>query len=177
MPVQLTPNVWLITTPLSASENTISMICPGSPTKFVKIIKPVHILKMPTACSATLSYFHLPPIYHVSHLDANISLDVANLQLINISSLDFHIWQHLEDHSNDMQLQHLSTLPSIPVNKIYQHLLNNTRHITPFDTEDDFPGDTDSIWTLFSHTGVYVTTIGSFIPAGLGIFCCYFFWC
>ena len=28
-----------------------------------------------------------------------------------------------------------------------------------------------------SHTGVYVMAIGSLIPAGLGIFCCYFFWC
>ena len=34
-----------------------------------------------------------------------------------------------------------------------------------------------SIWTLFSHTGIYVTAIGSLTPAGLGIFCCYFFWC
>ena len=36
-------------------------------------------------------------------------------------------------------------------------------------------GDTDSIWTLFLHTGVYVMAIGSLIPAGLGIFFCYFF--
>ena len=37
--------------------------------------------------------------------------------------------------------------------------------------------DTDSIWTLFSHTRVYVIAIGSLIPTGLGIFCCYFFLC
>ena len=24
---------------------------------------------------------------------------------------------------------------------------------------------------------MYVTAIGSLIPAGLGLFCCYFFWC
>ena len=29
----------------------------------------------------------------------------------------------------------------------------------------------------FLHLGIYVTAIGSLIPAGLGIFCCYFFWC
>ena len=29
----------------------------------------------------------------------------------------------------------------------------------------------------FCHPRVYVTAIGLLIPAGLGIFCCYFFWC
>ena len=41
--------------------------------------------------------------------------------------------------------------------------------ITPFLPEES-TGDTDSIWTLCLHTGVYVTAIGSLIPAGLGIF-------
>ena len=47
----------------------------------------------------------------------------------------------------------------------------------PCISTDESIGDTASIWTLFSHTGIYVTAIGSLIPAGLGIFCCYFFWC
>ena len=51
------------------------------------------------------------------------------------------------------------------------------QHITPFTSPEESTGDTDSIWTLFSHTGVYVMAIRSLIPAGLGIFCCYFFWC
>ena len=50
------------------------------------------------------------------------------------------------------------------------------QHITPFLPEES-TGDTDSIWALFSHTGISVTAIGLLIPAGLGIFCCYFFWC
>ena len=28
----------------------------------------------------------------------------------------------------------------------------------------------EAIWTLFSHTGVYVTAMGLLIPAGLGSF-------
>ena len=27
------------------------------------------------------------------------------------------------------------------------------------------------------HTGIYIMAIGLLIPVGLGIFCCYFFWC
>ena len=50
------------------------------------------------------------------------------------------------------------------------------QHITPYSPKES-TGDTDSIWTLFSHTGVYLMAIGILIPAGLGIFCCYFFWC
>ena len=46
-----------------------------------------------------------------------------------------------------------------------------------FLSTDESIGETVSVWTLFSHAGVYITAIGSLIPAGLGIFCCYFFWC
>ena len=74
-----------------------------------------------------------------------------------------------------MQLQHLTTIPSIPVHKIYQHLLNSTIPVMPFDTEST--GNTDSLWTLFTHLGIYVSAIGSLIPVGIGLFCCYFFWC
>ena len=42
---------------------------------------------------------------------------------------------------------------------------------------DDSIGDIVPIWTLFSHTGIYVMAIRSLIPAGLGIFYCYFLWC
>ena len=113
-------------------------------TAFITIRKLVHILRIPTACSPTLSNFHLPPRYQTSNLDINISLNMA------------------------------TTIPLILVNKIYQHIINGTQHIMPFHTTDESTEDTDSIWTLFSHTGTYVTAIGSLIPAGSGIFCCFF---
>ena len=47
----------------------------------------------------------------------------------------------------------------------------------PFDMDKGSTEDTNLIWTLFSHTGMYITAIGLFILAGLGLFCCYFFWC
>ena len=111
--------------------------------------------------------------YQTSNLDINVSLNMANLHMVKVSPLDFHIWQHLEDKRNETQLQHLTTIPLIPVNKIYQHIINGTQHIMHFDTTED----TDPIWTLFLHTGMYITAIGVLIPEGFGIFCCYFFWC
>ena len=102
---------------------------------------------------------------------------MANLNMVNISSLDFHIWQHLKDHRNETQLQHSSSIPSVPIAQLYKHMISGNTHITPFTSPTKSIADTESIWTLFSHTGVYVMAIGSLIPAGLGIICCYFFWC
>ena len=176
MPLQLAPNVWILTTAPSAVTTTITLICPGEKMKFIKVKKPIHVLWLLTACSATSPNFHLPPCYETTSLEVNIYLDMANLHMINISSLDFHIWQHLEKHWNESQVQYLASIPSVPVGQLYSHMPKGIQHITPFSPEES-TGDTDSIWTLFLHTGVYVTAIGSLIPAGLGILWCYFFWC
>ena len=61
MPSQIAPNVWILMMPLSALASTITLICPGKATTFIKVEKPVHILTIPTACSTTSSNFHLPP--------------------------------------------------------------------------------------------------------------------
>ena len=101
---------------------------------------------------------------------------MANLNMINVSSMNFCTWQHLEQHQNKSQVQHLASIPSALVGKLYSHMAKGIQHITPFSPEESTE-DTDSIWTLFLHTGVYIMAIGSLIPAGLGIFCCYFFSC
>ena len=176
MPSQLAPNVWILTSAPSAVTTTVTIICPGETTQFIEVGRPIHILHLPTACSATSPNFHLPPHYESPPLEVNISLDMANLNMINVSSMNFHIWQHLDKHWNKSQLQHLAGIPSIPAGQLYSHMAKGFQHITPFSPEES-TGDTDSIWTLFSHTGVYGMAIGSLIPAGLEIFCCYFFWC
>ena len=54
-------------------------------------------------------------------------------------------------------------------------MISGIKPITPFISPTEPIDDTESIWALFSHTGVDVMAIGLLIPAGLGIFCCYFF--
>ena len=139
---------------------------------FITIRRHVHIFRIPTACSATSSNFHLSPRYQTSNVDVNISLDMAKLHMINISALDFCIWQHFEDYRNETQLQHLTTIPSIPVNKIYQHIINCTQHIISFSTADES--------TLFSHTGIicysywiaYTSRIGNILLLFLSVLTC-----
>ena len=150
----------------------MTLICPEKAMETITIQKPVHILRLPMACSATTPNFYLPPRYETLTLDVNMLLNMANLHIINILAQDFHIWKHLGSNRSHMQLQHLTTIPSIPVHKIHQHLLSNTLPIIPFHKEST--EHTGSIWTLFSHLGIYVSAIGSLIPVGLG-FCCYLF--
>ena len=95
--------------------------------------------------------------------------------MINISSVNFHIQQHLEKYQNESA----TAFGQYTLSSSWTVLLSHGQgfeHITPFSTENS-TGNTDSIWTLFLHTGVYVMAIGSLIPADFGIFCCYFFWC
>ena len=98
MPSQLAPNVWILTTALSAAAATITFICLGETTQFIEVKRPIHILWLPTAFSATLPKIHLSPHNEGPPLEVNISLDMVNLNMINISSVNFCILQHLEKH-------------------------------------------------------------------------------
>ena len=131
LPAQIAPDVWILTTPLAAPANNMTLTCPEKAMQTIIIHKPVYILKLPMACSATSPNVYLLPRYETPTLDVNISINMANLHMINISAHKFHIWQHLGSNRSEAQLQHLTTTPSISVHKIYQHLLNNTLPIMP----------------------------------------------
>ena len=131
LPTQIAPDIWILTTPVTAPSNTMTLLCPEKPMATIPIHKPIHILKLPMACSATSSNFYLPPRYETPTLDVNISLNMANLHMLNVSAQDFCIWQHLGSNRSDTQLQYLTTIPSIPVHKIYQHLLDGTMPVVP----------------------------------------------
>ena len=70
---------------------------------------------------------------------------MTNLNMIKISSFDFHIWQHLEKHHNESQLQHLASIPSVPVEQLYIHMDNGIQHSTPFTSPEELTGDKDPI--------------------------------
>ena len=94
--------------------------------EMIAIQQPLHVLKLPMACSATSDHFYLPPRYETPVLNVNISLDMANLQAVNITTLHFCVWQHMANNHSETQLQHLVTIPSMPVHTVYQHLLNSS---------------------------------------------------
>ena len=59
LPTQIAPDVWILTTPVTVPENTMTLICPEKPMQTILIQKPLHILKLPMACSATSPNFYL----------------------------------------------------------------------------------------------------------------------
>ena len=150
------------------------LICPDQAPKSIKVQKPIHVLHLPAAYSATSQHFHLPPCYEKHQVMINISLNTANLNTMNTSSPEFWVWRHLEDCRNKTQLHKLVDIPSVPVAHLYKCMVNNNRPIYLFNLADESIDNTGSIWTLFSHTLIYITAIQLLIPAGLGIFCCYF---
>ena len=100
LPTQITPDVWILTTPASAPTDTISLICPEKPMETIPVRQPLHILKLPMACSTTTSHFYLPPRHKSPVLNVNVLLDMANLQAVNITALHFCVWQHMgRNHS------------------------------------------------------------------------------
>ena len=176
IPTSITPNVRIITSPPTAVPSGILLICPREAPRSIIPQTPIHILWLQPAWSATTQHFHLPPHYETHELAVNISLNTSNLNVINISSPEFRIWQHLGDHWNGTLLHHLVNIPSVPIGQLYKQMVNGNRPITPFMSTDESIRDTVSVWTLFSLSGIYIRAIGSLIPVGLGISCCYFFW-
>ena len=79
LPTQITPDVWILATPASAPTDTISLICQEKPMETIPIRQPLHVLKLPMACSATSAHFFLPKRYETPVLNINVSLDMANL--------------------------------------------------------------------------------------------------
>ena len=57
------------TTPIAAPANAMTLTCPEKAMETIPIQKPVHILKLPMACSATSPNFYLPPRYETLNLD------------------------------------------------------------------------------------------------------------
>ena len=177
IPTSKAPNVWIMTSSTAAVPSGITLICHGEAPISIIPQTPIHLLWLQPACSATSQHFHLPPHYESHEITVNISLNTANFNVINISSPEFKIWQHLEDHCNRTLLHHLVNIPSVPIDKLYKQMVNSNGTINWFMSTDESIGDSVSIWTLFSHAGVYVMAIVLLIPAGLGIFWHYFFWC
>ena len=57
-----------------------------------------------------------------------------------------------------------------------KHMVSSNGPITPFVSTDESIDDTTSIWTLLSHTDIYIMVMGLLILAGLGTFFCSLFW-
>ena len=74
----------------------MTIICPDKVTSTVHFQQSFHILILSPAYSATPNYFHLPPHYEDHSTVINVFLDTANINTINISTIDSRILQKLD---------------------------------------------------------------------------------
>ena len=145
IPTSIAPNVWIITLPTTAVGSGITLICPGEAPRSVIPQTTIHVLRLQPAYSATLQHFHLPLCYESHEITINISLNTANLNIINISALEFRIWQHLEDHWNGTLLHHLVNISSAPIGKLYKQMVSSNRPINLFMSTDESIGEKVSV--------------------------------
>ena len=98
IPTPIASNLWILTSAPESDSEGITLICPNQAPTSIKGQKPIRVLHLPPACSGTYQHFHLPPHYKNHQMIFNISLNVANLNAMTISSPEFWVWQNLEDH-------------------------------------------------------------------------------
>ena len=89
IPIAVTSILWIIPLNPKAMGSLIMIICPDKAAGTVPLQQPFNILKLSPACSAMSRYFYQPPCYEYHSTMINVSLDTANINAINILTLDF----------------------------------------------------------------------------------------
>ena len=145
-------------------------------TSTVSLQQPFHILKSSPSCSPTSRYFHLPPCYEDHNMMRNVSLDTTNINAINISTLDFRIWQHINSNWTTSHLQKLANVPEVPVTQLYKYMINTSEPVHSFTFNKDDDEDPSLIWTILTHPGTYIGNIGMIFTVCIGVYCFKRFW-
>ena len=151
------------------------IICPDKFTSIVPLEQPFHILRLPPVCSVTSIYFHLLSHYEDHTIMMNVSLDTANINAINISTLDFRIWQHFSSNWTLPLLQNLTNVPQVPVMQLYKHMIDTSEPVHSFALKDD-DEDPSLILTNLMHPGTHIRTIGMIFAVCIGVYCFKRFW-
>ena len=99
----------------------------------------------------------------------NVSLDTANINTFNISSLDFRIWQYFSSNWTPPHLQKLTNVPEVPGTQLYRDMINASEPIHSFTIKDD-DKDSSLIQTILKHPGTYTGTIGMIFAVCIGVY-------
>ena len=123
LPVVLMSNhcIFILTTTMQGSA--ITVICPDEVTGSLLFQQPIHILKLPLACSATSRHFHILLHYEDHVVTMHVSLDKANFNTVNISTPGFCIWQHFDSNWTTAHMQKLVDIPKVPITLLYKHMI------------------------------------------------------
>ena len=118
-------------------------------------------------------HLHLPPRYKDHAVTMHIPFDIANLNTINISTPDYHIWQHFDSNGTIAHMQQLVDMPEVPITQLYKHMIGQSEPILPFVINRDTEGPS-LIWTFLTYPGTYIGTIGMILGVCVGVGVYYF---
>ena len=84
-------------------------------------------------------------------MTVHVSLDKANLKAINISTPDFHIWQHFSSNWTAIHLWKLVDVPEIPVAQLYKHMIDQDQPTLLFEINRDMKEKSSLTWKILAH--------------------------
>ena len=122
-----------------------------------------------------LIIFTCPHVMRITLWVMNVSLDTANIDVINILTLDFRIWQHFSRNWTHPHLQTLTNIPEVPVTQLYRDMFNANEPIHSFTIKDEGE-DSSLIWKILKHPGTYIGAIGMIFTVCIGVYCFKGFW-
>ena len=148
--------------------SAITMIYPDKVTSSSMFQQPFHILELPPACSATLRQ-PTPTLWGSCGNHACVNW-YNKSQYINISTLDFCIWQHFDSKWTIAHMQKLADVPKVPITQLYKHMLSQSETILPFEINRDMEGP-PLTWEHITQPGTCIGTIGMILATRVGICC------
>ena len=104
----------------------------------------------------------------------NISLDTTNINAINISTLDFRMWQHLSRNQTHPNLQKPTNVAEVPVTQLYRDMINACEPIHSFTIKDE-EKDSSLKWTILKHPETSIGTVGMIFVSCICDYC-FWFW-
>ena len=170
-PIVIKSNLWIFISTLTTQGSAITMICTDKVTCSSLFQQPLYILKLPPAYRDTSRHFHLPPLYEDHTVTMHVSLDRVNLNTINISTLDFHIWQHFDSNWTTVHMQKMADVPEVPVAQLYKHMIGQNEPIPLFEINRHMEEGPSLTWKLLAHTRTYIGTISMTLIVCIGLYC------
>ena len=101
----------------------------------------------------------------------HISIDKANLNTINVSTPDFHIWQHFGSNWTTAHMQKLVDIPEVAFTQFYKHIIGQSEPILPCEINRDMKEGSSLTSKLLTHPGTYIVCIGIYCLRRFGADC------
>ena len=97
-PMVITSNLWILISAPTMQGSAVVMICPDKVTSSSLLQQVFHSIRWPQPAVQHQDIFTCPPHYGDHTMTVDVSLDKVNMNAVDISALDFCIWQHFSSN-------------------------------------------------------------------------------